>query len=108
MAIIKFAVLASVFLPSIAWGGQINGTLFRDGQPMANEDIRITCGQNIVQAIATDSQGRFTFFVHQTGTCDFEIVRMGLTHKIYSYQLPVRYDFDVVRATDGRYLLRRH
>lgn len=108
MRMIKFALLVSVLFPTIIWGGQINGTLFRNGQPVANENIRITCEQNRVQNVATDPQGRFTVFVLQTGMCDFEIVRTGVKHKIYSYQLPVRYDFDVVRGPDGQDQLRRH
>lgn len=108
MRIIKVALLASFLFPTITWGGQINGTLFQAGQPVANENVRITCEQNIAQTIPTDSQGRFTFFVRQTGMCHFEVVDMGLTHKIYSYNLPVRYDFDLVRQPDGGYLLRRH
>ena len=108
MRMIKFALLASVLFPAITWGGQINGTLFRDGQPVVNKGVRIRCEPNIVQSAATDSQGVFTLYVSQTGMCLFEVVDMGLTHRIYSYQLPVRYDFDLVRQPDGGYLLRRH
>jgi uncharacterized GH25 family protein len=108
MRVIKLGLLASVLFPAITWGGQISGTLFRDGQPLANEDVRIICEQNTAQTVATDSQGRFMFFVRQTGMCGFAVAKIGVTHKIYSYQLPVRYDFDVVRAPDGRFPLRRH
>ncbi len=108
MRVICSVLLASFLFPTIAWGGQISGTLFRNGQPVANEEVRIRCGQNIGQPVVTDSQGRFTVFVQQAGTCDFEITRMGLTHRIISYQLPVRYDFDIVRAPDGQDRLRRH
>jgi len=99
-------LLVSVLFPTITWGGQINGTLFRDGQPVANEEVRIRCGQD-AQCVKTDSQGRFTFFVRQTGICHFEIRRTGATHKIISYQLPVRYDFDIFRETDDQDRLRR-
>jgi hypothetical protein len=108
MKTMKLALLASIFFPTIAWGGQINGTLFQNGKPVANKAVQIQCGQKIVQSTATNSEGEFAVFVHQPGICQFEVVDMGLRHKIYSYQLPVRYDFDVVRAPDGRYLLRRH
>lgn len=107
MRFIKFALLATVVVPSLASGGQIDGTLFQNGQPVANKDIRIRCEPNVSESRTTDPQGTFRFYVEQSGICFFEVVDLGLTHKIYSYQYPVRYDFDLVKQPEGGYLLRR-
>jgi hypothetical protein len=38
MRVINFAVFASILFPAITWGGQINGTVFRDGQPVERRE----------------------------------------------------------------------
>jgi hypothetical protein len=108
MRFIKFALLATVVLPSLASGGQIDGTLFQNGQPVANKNIQIRCEPNVLESKITDPRGTFRFYVKQSGVCFFEVVDLGLVHRIYSYRGPVRYDFDLVRQPEGRYMLRRH
>ncbi len=116
MRFIKFALLIPVVLPSLTWGGLIEGTLFKNGQPVADREIRIHCESTVRCFIkfegdenkcGTNPEGDFSFYVDQPGICTFEVVALGLKHRIYSYQDPVRYDFDLVKQPDSRYLLRR-
>jgi uncharacterized GH25 family protein len=115
MRFTKFALLATAVVPSLALGGQIDGTVFKNGQPVGNGDIRIRCEPNVSESRTTDLQGTFSFYVEQSGICSFEVVdlkaaedkRIVAAHRVYSYQYPVRYDFDLVPQPGGGYSLRR-
>jgi hypothetical protein len=107
MRLIRFALPTTFLLLSLAWGGQIDGTLYQSGQPVAGQNIQVRCEPNVLQSGTTDSRGAFSIYMDQTGICAFEVIDLGVTHKIYSYRDPVRYDFDLVVQPDGRYLLRR-
>lgn len=105
MRLIEGALFASIAVSCPTFAGQIDGSLFKGGQPVANKDIRLRCEGRTLQS-RTTPDGTYRFFVEQSGVCLFEVVDPELTHKIYSYQDPVRYDFDLVSDGNG-YLLRR-
>jgi len=100
-------LLAACVLSAEAFGGWIDVTLFENGKPLADRKIQITCGTEVLAPVTRDSWGVWRFFTRHEGTCEFQLLDpVPLSHKIYSYRDPVRYDFDLIRQ-DGGYLLRR-
>ncbi len=90
-----------------AWGGQVEGTLFKDGRPVAGAAIELRSAAEVIERGKTDAAGAFRVFLEETGSYEFVVPEHGLSYRIYSYPSPVRYDFDLVKQSDGSYLLRR-
>lgn len=95
-------------LPVLASGGQITGTLFKEGKPANELKIQLSCDKVLVAPMYFDASASFSFYVDKSGICYFEVLDLGLSHKVYSYETPIHYDFDLFRQSDGSYLIRRH
>ncbi len=87
--------------------GQIDGTLFKDGRPVAGATIELRRGEDVSLRSTTDAMGAFRVFLQETGSYEFVLPEHNLRYRIYSYPSPVRYDFDLAKQDDGSYLLRR-
>src|SRR5262245_40115735 len=103
VAIIIFALISAVSVSA----GQIFGSLKEDGRSLpANVQFDIQCkGQKY--AGRTDNYGAYAIN-SEKGKCTLTVYYKGqsLTAPVYSYDNPVRYDFDLV-LTNGQYELRR-
>lgn len=110
MKTIRLALLLIIFSPSVASAAQIFGTLKEGDRPVGK-------GVNVVVECAgggdskeTDAYGSYNLFVRQSGKCTLKVFYQGqwsAPFTIYSYNDPVRYDFELVRQGDGQYALRR-
>jgi hypothetical protein len=87
--------------------GQIYGSLKEDRRAVSNVDFVVSCnGQNVPGK--TDNYGAYSLYVGK-GKCTFQVAYKGRLYKfepLYSYEKPLRYDFDLV-LEGGIYKLRR-
>lgn len=108
MKAIRLLLFSVLLSPTVAYGGQIFGTLTADNKPVGRAvKVSVLCGATN-GAGETDDYGSYKVFVPK-GKCVLKVYYGGqwLEFAIYSYDDPVRYDFDVVRGGDGRYFLKR-
>jgi len=103
-------VLLIVLLPGFATAAQIVGSLKEGDRPIGQGvPVQIQYGNTPVGKGTTDNYGSYNLFVKQKGNCTFSVYYGGawVSTTVYSYDTAVRYDFDLVRQSDGRYVLRR-
>lgn len=108
MKVIRLLLLSILISPAIAYAGQIYGTLTIDNRPVGKGvKVAILVGSTKTTA-ETDDYGSYKVFVPK-GKYTLTVYYGGkeLPFGIFSYDDPVRYDFDVVRQGDGYYLKRR-
>ncbi|MBI4528839.1 MAG: carboxypeptidase regulatory-like domain-containing protein [Deltaproteobacteria bacterium] len=89
-----------------ALAAQIYGSLVQNGKPVPGIEVYVVdCAG--CQA-KTDAYGSYRIYIPTSGKFTLK-VRYGsgeLSHLIYSYNNPVRYDFELVNQA-GQYVLRR-
>lgn len=106
----RIALLLILFSPSVASAAQIFGTLKEGNSPVSKGvNVVIEC-QGGGDTKETDAYGSYNLFVRQQGKCTMKVFYRGQWSKpfpIYSYNDPVRYDFELVKQGDGQYALVR-
>lgn len=105
---IRLLLLAILLSPTVAYGGQIFGTLTVNNKPVGRGvKVAIACDSGNGGG-ETDDYGAYKVFVRK-GKCTLKVYFGGqeLLFALYSYDDPVRYDFSIVRGGDGRYSLQR-
>ena len=108
MKVIRLLLLSILISPATAYAGQIYGTLMVDNKAVGKGvKVAIECGTTN-GGDDTDDYGTYKVFVPK-GKCTLKVNYGGqeLSFPIYSYDDPVRYDFDIVRGGDGKYFLKR-
>jgi len=105
ITISAFTMLFFSFLANKSDAGQIYGTItnIRGGM-----QIQIKLGQQTFYGV-TDNKGSYSVYVQNPGQCRFILFRPNLVPvetMIYSYNQPVKYDFDLVFQNNS-YMLRR-
>ena len=96
----------AVFLSHLALAGQIYGTIWEDGHPVAQgQKVTITCPNAAPQGAETDQFGAYKISAPTSGRCSLGI--RGYTIDISSYKNPVRYDLEIVKEGAQAKLLRR-
>lgn len=109
MKIIIFLISLILFIPSSIYAGQVYGSLTeRNRSVEPGVRIIIGCGPNTYKGV-TDKYGSYNIYVPQRGKCNMTVFygKERPTTSIYSYSDPIRYDFELVRDHQGRYVLRR-
>jgi hypothetical protein len=110
MKTIHTALLLILFSPAVASAAQIFGTLKEGDRPVGKGvSVAIEC-QGGGDSKDTDAYGSYNLFARQPGKCTLKVLYGGQWSKpfpIYSYNDPVRYDFELVRQGDGQYALVR-
>lgn len=106
-----FAILVLfIFLsPIIAYAAQIYGSLTEGGSPVRGVRAVIKCSSGREYSKDTDNYGSYNVYVGEKGKCAFTVYYSGQTptSDVYSYDEPVRYDFELMRQQNGQYILRR-
>ena len=108
MKAIRLLLLSIVLFPTVAYGGQIFGTLTVDNRPVGKDvTVIIECGATNGKG-QTDAYGSYKVFVPK-GKCTLKVIYGGqeLLFALYSYDDPVRYDFSIVRQSNGSLTLQR-
>ena len=109
MKAIRLLLISILLSPTVAYGGQIYGTLTVNNKPVGRGvKVALVCGTTIGPG-ETDDYGAYKVFVGAKGKCTLKVIydRQELSFAVFSYDDPVRYDFDVVRGGDGKYFLKR-
>lgn len=104
-----FLISLILLFPSFTYAGQVYGRLLERNRSVGpGVRIIISCHQNIYNGV-TDSYGSYRIYVPRQGRCELTVYyrNQPTTTSIYSYNDPVRYDFELVRNREGRYFLRR-
>jgi hypothetical protein len=99
-------ILLWLLPPLSVYAAQIYGRLKEGGRAVVGVDIEITCkGKNY--SGKTDNNGAYSIYVQEKGKCDLKVHKgQGPNYTVYSYDNPVRYDFELVEQ-NGKYTLRR-
>jgi hypothetical protein len=97
------AIVTLLGLSVVAQAGPIYGALHSGNQPAANAEVRITCPGNHVYPVRTGPDGSYRLRVNETGRCGFDVSFAGKSGHadIFSYNDPVKYDFDLITAGPG-------
>ena len=100
-------IMLTLVLSLPAYAGQIYGSLKEDGRPVANATFDVFCPQGSFRGV-TDGYGAYSINVGK-GKCTFRLYYRNQQPSldIYSYDSPLRYDFDVVSGNGGLALVRR-
>jgi hypothetical protein len=105
---INTLILPVLLLPLSVYAAQVYGSLKEDGRAVPEKTrIEVICNGKTYPG-ATDSSGAYSVFASEKGKCVFKVYYKGQspTFDLYSYDNPVRYDFDLV-LQNGQYQLRR-
>ena len=97
-----------VFLaPLTAQAAQVYGSLSKGGHPLGGASVTVACESGDRDETRTDDRGAYRLFVPHTGRCTLSVPdHGGASAAIYSFDEPVRFDFEVVPA-DGGFQLRK-
>jgi len=100
-----------LMFPTFAYAAQVYGNL-KEGDRSVQQGVKveIICGNQTYKG-ETDRYGSYSVYVPR-GKCTLRVNYPVNSNQwpqsdIYSYNDPVRYDFDLVRQPDGTYFLRR-
>jgi hypothetical protein len=98
-----------VFLaPRTVQAAQIYGALSKDGSPLGGTPVTVVCDSGDRDETRTDDRGAYRLFVAHTGRCTLSLPEHGgASAAIFSFDEPVRFDFDVVPAGGGFQLRKR-
>jgi len=111
---VLFVSLTAFLLFRAAFAGQIYGIL-RDGEQSVAEGVVIEMiysdksGEKRYAA-KTDKYGSYKVYAPISGRFWLRVYYAGdwsQPYQVSSYDDPVRYDFDLVRQSDGKYVLKR-
>ena len=103
VGMVSAALLASV---SVAWAGEIFGTISEGGSSLHGVGLRLRCGDQTVNATA-DEYGAYRISVPTTGDCELSTDYTGdASLQVHVSSSPVRYDVPV-RSRNGTKALGR-
>jgi hypothetical protein len=109
MKLVAFVFVLSFLGSGFAKAAQVYGS-FKDGNtPVgAGIEVKILCAGTTYQGF-TDNYGSYNIYTPQTGRCTLTVNYMGQSpaYDVHSYDDPVRYDFELVKGSDGTYSLMR-
>jgi len=95
-----------LFVPSIAYAGQIYGTIVLSGKGVKAK-LEIKCGDDAT-AGESAADGSYRVNVAQQGQCTLTLPEYkGSSSAIFSGPNPTAYNFELVARPDGTYELKR-
>jgi hypothetical protein len=109
MKIIASCIFCLLLFPGSLHAAQILGTIRNGGNPLPNATIQVSCGGHRHDG-RTDQYGSYSLNVPEKGKCSFFVTVNGNTvgpADVFSYDDPVRADFDVMPDPKGSLALRR-
>ena len=95
-----------LFVPSIAYAGQIYGTIVLSGKGVKAK-LEIKCGDEATGGESA-ADGSYRVNVAQQGQCTLTLPEYkGSSSAIFSGPNPTAYNFELVARPDGTYELKR-
>ena len=107
-AFVLGVILAGVAaVPLLA--GQVYGTILSGGQPLKGADVQIQCGTETPVTGPTTADGAYRLNVPQQGQCTLSLPKHEgkPSAVIFSTPNPAAFNFDLVKAGDGKFELKR-
>jgi len=108
MQSVSSLLILSLLCPSLAFAGEIHGTITEGGRSVGQGvSVDIRCGQKSYSA-TTDKYGSYRAFIPEQGTCDLHVNYQGQSpsRAIESFEDSVRYDL-ALEKQGGTYTLGR-
>ncbi|MGE0407189.1 MAG: hypothetical protein AB7O65_12905 [Candidatus Korobacteraceae bacterium] len=102
-------MIAVLFAPAFLYAGQIYGRIVSDGKGLKAAKIEVQCGQATAVTGTTAADGAYRINVPQQGQCTLGLPEQAghPTASIFSSPNPALYDFELVKASDGKMELKR-
>lgn len=100
-------LLAMATIPSVAFGGEVYGTIKENGKPVKEGvGVTVACGDKNASGV-TDKNGSYRLFAGQEGKCTLTVKVGGEAPStpISSYADSARYNL-VLEKKEGKYTLR--
>jgi hypothetical protein len=93
-------LLALLFiLPTLAFAGEIFGTLKKDGKPLAKTEISITQNGQVIGSAITDDKGYYSIQIKPVGKCTLTIKGYeGASFDVFSTNNSSEYTLTLVKA----------
>jgi hypothetical protein len=109
MRSVKYVACLALMCSAVVEAGQIYGTIVSEGQGLKSANIEIKCGSADAVTGTTAADGAYRINVAQQGQCTFTLP--GYTGRpsfaVFSSPNPALYNFELVKAADGKFELRR-
>jgi hypothetical protein len=95
-------ILILLFLPILAYAGEIYGTIKGDdGKPLINQIVQIKQNDRIVASDTTDTNGYFTVTIKEVGKFKLEVVGYkDASFEVFSSNKSTRYNLLMNKAGD--------
>jgi len=109
MKMLLSSIICLLLFPRSLYAAQILGTIRQGGNPLPNAAIQVSCGARRHDGRA-DQYGTYSINIPEKGRCSFSVTFNGKTAgpvDVFSYDDPVRADFDVIPDSNGNLVLRR-
>lgn len=92
----------ALLFPLEGYAGLIYGTVRNNtGAPIGGMPVSVACpefGHTPPQSVPTDGAGAYRIFVDIRGRCQLQVGSSAPT-TVFSYDDPIRYDFDLIGGT---------
>ena len=105
---IRSIILAVMFfVPSLIFAGEISGTIKKEGQPLAEQEIKITQGDKVIATAKTDKNGYFSVQIQQVGRYKLGIPGYdGATFDVVVTNSSITYTLALVKV-DGAWQIKK-
>jgi hypothetical protein len=95
------------FVPSLIFAGEISGTIKKDGQPLAEQEIKFTRGDQVIATAKTDKNGYFSVTIQQVGRYELKITGYdGAIFDVVSTNSSMTYTLALVKV-DGVWQIKK-
>ena len=90
-----------LLIPTLSFGGEIFGTLKKDGKPLAKQEVNITQNDKVIGTATTDEKGYFSITVKQIGKLNIVLTGYeGAVFEVFSTNNSTGYTLSLVKAGD--------
>jgi hypothetical protein len=95
------------FVPAFAFAGEITGTIKKDGQPLIEQEIKITLGDKVIATTKTDKNGYFSVNIQQVGRYKLQVTGYeGASFDVVSTNSSISYTLALVKV-DGVWQIKK-
>lgn len=97
-----------LILPSLAFAGEIFGTLKKDGKPLVKQEVRITQNGKVLGTAITDEKGYFSIMIKPIGKLTLELVGYeGAVFDVFSTNNSSGYTLTLAKTGDTWHLKKQ-
>ena len=106
MKIKKMLILLLLLIPALTFGGDIFGTITKNGKPFAKQPIKITAiNGTVIKSDSTDAFGYFSVTIKQAG--QFKLNAGGAVADVSSNNSPTGYTFILIQNNSKWQLIKK-